>query len=171
MPLIKHPTRLLVLYFATFIASIAAIGALCLTVNLLIDPLWYFRGNVVTGVTYAFNERMSKINRMPPQLAGYDCLLIGSSHTALLPAPKFTGHSCYNLGFSHGRVQEFLAYAPYLRARGVKPAVITVNVDIYDFTDPPALLTVPDFIKENRDPRPFWLTYFTLDVLNFSYRT
>jgi hypothetical protein len=171
MPLIKNPSRLLVLYFATFLGSVAVVGALCLAVNMLIDPLWYFRGNVVTGVNYAFNERMGKINRFLPQMAEYDCLLIGSSHTALLPAQRFQGHRCYNMGFSHGRVQEFLAFAKYLRNRGARLALITVNVDLYDFTDPPAAITVPDFIQEARDPRPFWLTYVTLDVLNFSYRT
>jgi hypothetical protein len=171
MPLIKHPYRLMARYFALFLASVAVVGVLCLAVNLAIDPLWYFRGNVVTGINYAFNERMGKMNRLLPHLAEYDCLMIGSSHTALMPAARMQGHRCFNLGFSHGRVNEYLAYAKYLRARGVAPAVITVNVDLYDFTDPPTLLTVPDFITEKRDPRPFWATYFTLDVLHFSYRT
>lgn len=171
MPLIKNPSRLLVLYFSIFFGSVALIGALCLAVNIAVDPLWYFRGNVVTGVNYAFNERMGKVNRLMPRLADYDCLMIGSSHTALLPAQRFEGHRCYNLGFSHGRVQEFLAYAKYLRKRGAHPALITVNVDLFDFTDLPAAITIPDFIKDDRDPRPFWLTYVTLDVLNFSYRT
>jgi hypothetical protein len=171
MRLITHPYRLLARYFAGMLASLFVVAALCLAVNSAVDPLWYFRGNVLTGINYAFNERMGKMDRFLPHRNDYDCLMIGSSHTALLHAGRFTGHSCFNMGFSHGRVREFLAFAKYLRARGVNPAVITVNVDLYDFTDPPTTLTVPDFIQQDRDPRPFWLTYLTLDVLNFSYRT
>lgn len=171
MPLIQRPFRLLVRYFAGLLGIAVTIAALCLAVNVLVDPLWYFGGNLISGVNFAFNERMAKMNRFLPHTAAYDCLLIGSSHTALLPAYRFQGHRCFNLGFSHGRVAEYVAYARYLRDRGVRPKVITVSVDLYDFTDPPAKLTVPDFIKEGRDPRPFWLTYLTLDALNFSYRT
>ena len=36
-------------YLATFAAVVLVLAGLCLGANLLIDPLWYFRGNRVTG--------------------------------------------------------------------------------------------------------------------------
>lgn len=171
MTMIKNPLRVLYLYFGVLLGSALVIAVLCLTINVLVDPLWYFRGNVLTGVNYAFKERSAKMNRYLPRRAEYDCLMIGSSHTALLPEQNFAGHRCYNLGFSHGRVQEFLAFAKYLRERGVRPALITVNVDLYDFHDAPTAITVPEFVQREEDPPAFLLTYLTLDALNFSVRT
>lgn len=169
--MIKHPHRRLLGYLAALVGSAAVVAALCFTVNAAVDPLWYFRGNLVTGINYAFNERTSKMIRFVPRMAEYDCLLIGSSHTALMHEEGVTGHRCFNLGFSHGRVQEFLAYAKYIRDRGFRPSLIFVNVDLYDFLDPPAALTIPDFIRNAQDPPSVLRTYLTLDALNFSLRT
>lgn len=36
------------------------IGNLCLTINILVDPPWYVRGNVLAGVDHAFNERTTE---------------------------------------------------------------------------------------------------------------
>src|SRR5882724_7870640 len=102
--------RLFRRYLAMLLVGIAVITGLCLAANALIDPLWYFSGNVVTGVNYAFNERLAKLNRLLPRLQQYDCLMLGSSTTALLPERRIEGHSCFNLGFSSGVVSEMLLY-------------------------------------------------------------
>jgi len=159
------------IYLGALVGAALVVALLCFTVNVLVDPLWYFRGNVLTGVNYAFNERTSKMIRFLPRMADYDCLLIGSSHTALLHERRIAGHRCFNLGFSHGRVREFLAYAKYLRSRGFRPSLIFVNVDLYDFQDPPQALTVPDFVRAGDDPPSILRTYLSLDVLSFSWRT
>src|SRR5580704_946052 len=81
--------RLFRRYLAMLLGGILVIVAACLAANALIDPLWYFDGNVVTGVNYAFNERLAKMNRLLPRLQQYDCLILGSSTAAVLPQRQF----------------------------------------------------------------------------------
>jgi hypothetical protein len=163
--------RLLRRYLALLAGSVAVVAGACLGANALIDPLWYFNGNIVTGVNYTFNERLSKMNYLLPRLAQYDCLIIGSSTAALLPERQVTGHRCFNLGFSSGVVSELLLYAKYLRARGFQPKLLIVGVDEFDFEGPTVAPDVPDFIVSGADPPSFWRTYLSLDALDFSYRT
>ena len=33
-----------------------------LTLNIAVDPLWYFKGNILQNKNYAFNEREAKTN-------------------------------------------------------------------------------------------------------------
>lgn len=164
-----HPSTWV--YLGTVVCAAVAVALVCFGVNALVDPLWYFRGNVLTGVNYAFDERTAKMIRFVPRMTDYDCLLIGSSHTALLHERSIESHRCFNLGFAHGRVAEFLAYAKYIRARGFRPTLILVNVDLYDFQDLPDALTIPDFIRMGDDPPSALRTYLSLDALNFSLRT
>ena len=158
-------------YLGILVSAALLVALLCFSINAIIDPLWHFRGNLITGVNYAFNERTAKMIRFLPRMADYDCVLIGSSHTALLHERRITGHRCFNFGFSHGRVREFLAYARYIHARGFRPSLIVVNVDLYDFQDPPDALMVPDFIRTGDDPPSVLRMYLSLDALNFSIRT
>jgi hypothetical protein len=167
----SEPHHTLGLYLGTLAGTALLVAVLCFAVNALVDPLWYFRGNVLTGVNYAFNERTAKMVRLLPRLADYDCLFIGSSHTALLHERRIAGHRCFNLGVSHGRAGEFLALARYLRTRGARPSLIFVNVDLFDFQEPPSALTVPQFIRSGDDPPSVLRTYLTLDALGFSLRT
>src|SRR5580704_6581994 len=84
------PTRrVLVRYLAMLVCVVATVAGGCLAVNVLVDPLWYFDGNVITGVNYTFNERLAKMNRLLPRLAQYDCLILGSSTAAVLPQRQF----------------------------------------------------------------------------------
>src|SRR5579863_7486903 len=105
-------------YLAMVFAMVVVVAGLCLVLNILVDPLWYFRANVLTGVNYAFNERFAKINRFLPRMEEYDCIILGSSTAALVPERMISGYRCFNLGFSGGRVSEVLLYGKYLRARG-----------------------------------------------------
>jgi hypothetical protein len=158
-------------YVAMVFAMVAALGGLCLTINAVVDPLWYFRGNILTGVNYAFNERLAKINRLLPHQTDYDCLILGSSTAALLPERMISGYRCFNMGFSGGVVSEFLLYATYLRARGVAPKLLIVAVDEFDFEGPTVPPNVPQFILDGDDPPSFWRSYLSLDALDFSIRT
>jgi len=166
-----RPRTFLLRYLAILVGTVVVVGALCLAANILVDPLWYFRGNVITGVNFPFNERLAKINRLVPRLADYDCLILGSSTAALLPETNVTGHRCFNLGFSAGVVSESLLYARYLKARGFAPSLVIVGVDEFDFEGPSVPPDVPDFIKSGEDPPSFWHSYLSLDALDFSYRT
>jgi hypothetical protein len=158
-------------YLAIFAAVVLVLAGLCLSANLLMDPLWYFRGNRVTGVNYAFNERVAKLNQLLPRLTDYDCVMFGSSTTTLIPPPHLEGRRCFNLGFSGGVVSEFLVYAKYLRARGFAPKVLIVGVDGFDFEGARLKLNVPDFVKAGDDPPPAWKTYLSVDAFVFSFRT
>jgi len=153
------------------LAAIAVVAGACFGANALIDPLWYFNGNVVTGVNYTFNERLAKMNYLLPRLEQYDCLILGSSTAALLPERRIQGRRCFNLGFSSGVVSEFLLYAKYLRARDFRPKLLIVGVDEFDFEGPTVAPNVPDFIVKGADPPAVWRTYLSLDALDFSYRT
>jgi len=158
-------------YLAILAAVVAVLTALCLGANVLIDPLWYFRGNRITGVNYAFNERVAKLNQLLPRLAEYDCVMFGSSTTTLVPLPHIAGRRCFNLGFSGGLVTEFLVYAKYLRARGFEPKVLIVGVDGFDFEGPALKLNAPGFVKTGDDPPPVWKSYLSVDAFMFSLRT
>jgi hypothetical protein len=158
-------------YLAILAAVVAVLAGLCLGANILIDPLWYFRGNRITGVSYAFNERVAKLNQLLPRLAEYDCVMFGSSTTTLVPPPRIAGHRCFNLAFSGGLVTEFLVYSKYLRARGFAPKVLIVGVDGFDFEGPALKLNAPGFVKTGDDPPPFWKSYLSVDAFMFSVRT
>ena len=166
-----RPHRLLATHLAALVATASVIAGLCLVVNLLVDPLWYLHGNVVTGVNFAFNERVAKLNRFLPRMQDYDCLIMGSSRTTLLPEQRFSGHRCFNLAFSGGRINEFLLYAEYLRARGFAPSLLIVGVDPFDFRGPMPNPDVPDFVRRQADPPSLLRTYLSLDALDFSIRT
>jgi hypothetical protein len=157
-------------YVAALAGAVVMAAGLCLGANLLIDPLWYFRGNLVTGVNFAFNERLAKLNQLLPSLAQYDCIMFGSSTTALVPSAGIAGWRCFNLAFSGGVVSEFLVYARYLRARGFAPRLVIVGIDDFDFEGAPLKLNVPDFVKAGDEPPPFWKSYLSVDALVLSYR-
>jgi len=99
-----RPHRLLAKHLAALVVTACVIAGLCLVINFLVDPLWYLRGNLVTGVNFAFNERIAKLNQLMPRMQDYDCLIVGSSRTTLLPERRFSGHHCFNLAFSGGRI-------------------------------------------------------------------
>jgi hypothetical protein len=155
---------------AALAGAVALLVGLCLGATMLIDPLWYFRGNLVTGVNFAFNERLAKLNRLLPGLAHYDCVMFGSSTTTLVPLDRIEGRRCFNLAFSGGVVSEFLIYARYLRARGFKPKLVIVGIDDFDFEGATLKLNVPDFVTAGDDPPSFWQSYLSVDALVLSYR-
>jgi hypothetical protein len=163
--------RVFLRYLAMLLGVVVVIAGACLGFNALVDPLWYFNGNVVSGVNYTFNERLAKMNRLLPRLAQYDCLILGSSTAALLPQRQIHPQHCFNLSFSSGVVSELLLYAKYLRARDFHPKLLIVGVDEFDFEGPTVPPDVPDFIRTGANPPSFWRTYLSLDTLDFSYRT
>src|SRR5258708_19522075 len=108
-------------YIGWLLASALLIVAACFTVNCLIDPLWYLRGNVLTEINYPFNERLSKINYFLPRMQSYDCIIFGSSRATLLPEEKIEGYHCFNMAFSDGQASEYQLYAQYLRHPALVP--------------------------------------------------
>jgi hypothetical protein len=164
-------TRRLRAYFGWLLATAAVIAAGCFATNCLIDPLWYLRGNVLTGVNYPFNERLAKIIRLLPRLGDYDCLILGTSRATLLPEEQIQGYRCFNLAISDGQVGEQLAYADYLRGRGFAPKLLIVDVRRTDLLGPPMPLEIPDFVQNDHAAPSIFVSYMSLDALNFSIRT
>jgi hypothetical protein len=163
--------RRLRLFLVSLLATAGVVVAACFAVNCLVDPLWYLRGNVLTGINYPFNERLAKMVRLLPRLAEYDCLVLGTSRATLLPEDKIAGHRCFNLAFSDGQAGEYLLYADYLRQRGFAPTLLIVDVRRSDLLGPPQPIEVPDFIRTGSAPPSILQTYLTWDALNFSIRT
>jgi hypothetical protein len=165
------PGRSILGYFAAAAASALLVASLSFAINFLVDPLWYRGGNSLTGVNFAFNERLSKLNHLLPRIKDHDCLIMGSSRATIFPEKLIHDHRCFNLAFSGGRVSEFVLYAKYLRARGFDPKLLIVGVDGFDFLGPPRIPNVPDFVRTGEDPPRIFLPYLSLDVLWFSIRT
>ena len=158
-------------YFGWLLATAGVIVAACFAVNCLVDPLWYLRGNVLTGVNYAFNERLAAITRFLPRLADYDCVIFGTSRASLLPEEKIEGYRCYNLSVSDGTAPEYVLYAKYLRERGYMPRLLIVDVKRAEFVGPEQAVEAPDFIRSGAAPPSIFASYLSLDALDFSIRT
>jgi hypothetical protein len=159
------------IYARWLLATVGVIVAACFAVNCLVDPLWYLKGNVLTGVNYPFNERLATIVRFLPRAADYDCVVFGTSRASLLPEEKIEGYRCYNLSVSDGQASEYLLYAKYLRERGYAPRLIIVDVKRAEFIGPEQAVEVPDFIRSGSAPPNIFASYLSLDALDFSIRT
>jgi len=158
-------------FIVWLLATVGVIVAACFTLNCLVDPLWFLRGNVITEINFAFDERLARINRLLPRLKDYDCVIFGTSRATLLPEDKIVGHRCFNLSFSDGQASEYLLYAEYLRQRGFAPALLIVDVKRAELIGPLLPATVPEFIRTGESPPSIFATYLSLDALNFSIRT
>jgi hypothetical protein len=158
-------------YFSWLLATAAVIVTACFLVNCLVDPLWYLRGNVLTGINYPFNERLAGIIRFLPKIADYDCVIFGTSRASLLPDEKVEGYRCYNLSISDGTAPEYVLYAKYLRERGFRPRLIIVDVKRGEFTGPAQPIEVPEFVLTGSSTPSIFASYLSTDALDFSIRT
>lgn len=142
-----------------------------LALNALVDPLWYFGGNRLGSVNFAFNERISKANRIAGHERDYDCIIFGDSRVTLLPERLIEGYRCYNMAFSSGTVSEFVDYANWLRGRGFSPRLVIVGLSATDFRVYVSPRNTPDFVREGRSPPPAAVSYLSLDVAGMSLRS
>jgi hypothetical protein len=142
-----------------------------LTVNLLVDPLWFGAGNRLTSRNFVFNERHAKVNLFRQDAQRYDCLVFGSSRSTLLNASLVAGHDCFNFALSGGLVGEFVVLAEYLRDSGVRPSLVIVGVDDFNFRREADLERLPEFIRRHQVPPGRLRTYLSFDVLDFSIQT
>lgn len=158
--------RYLVLVFAAVLTTVGSV----LAINVAVDPLWYWRGNTITGENFAFNERFAKVNHFLRTHDRYDCLIFGSSRVTLLDQTLITDYTCANLSFSAGMAPEYVAMARYIKARGFSPKVVIVGADAFNFWRG-ANSRMPEFIKRG-EPPPGWMrTYLAANTLYFSLHT
>ncbi len=159
------------LYIKSVFISLSLLCSPLLLLNVLVDPLWHFYGNILTNQNFAFNERESKLNLFFQNPEKYDCYIFGSSRTTLLNSKEIEGYNCFNFSFSSGKVGEFLAYAQYLEKKNYYPKLIIVGVDGENFFSSKLSESIPGFIKNNKSPNNFLKDYLSIDSFIFSYRT
>ena len=148
----------------------ALLGA-TLAVNVVVDPLWYYRGNRITGMNFGYDERIGKTNQFLKDPRGYDCLLFGGSRATLLDVGKIEGHRCYNYAVSAAVVGEFIDFAVYAKSRGIAPSLVIADVNEFTFRRDRQATRTPDFILRGEDPPSMLLSYLSLSALRFSLAT
>ena len=163
--------KLFVFYWKTYFTILTFILLSVLLFNWAIDPLWYGKGNRLTGKNFAFNERVAKTNLFFQDKEQYDCLIFGSSRVTLLKASLIRDNHCFNFAFSGGNIREFLAYAKYLKQKGVYPKKIYVGVDSFQVQQKTLPKDLPDFITKGANTEPIYTAYLSLDILRFSIST
>ncbi len=158
-------------YLAAIAATVFACAVLVFSVNAAVDPMWYFGGNKLGTVNYAFNERLSKVNLFEANEGEYDCVIFGDSRVTLLPQDEIEGYRCFNFAFSAGKAEEAVAYARYLRGNGFSPALVIMGVPGAAFRERIGGANVPSFIREEAAPKSAYLTYLSFDALSMSEQT
>lgn len=149
------------------IVSTLSIG--CLLLNMYMDPLWYFKGNMHHPINYAFNERISKVNQYMKKKDLFDCFVFGSSRTTLLDAQLIKDMQCFNFSFSAGNIREINAYSSYVLEKGPYPKLVIIGIDDFNFFSV-AEDNIPEFIKNKTTPPSFVKSYLSFDALKFSFR-
>jgi hypothetical protein len=156
-------------YLAALLVSTVITAVLVISVNLLFDPLWYFKGNSVGQYNVRFNERLTKTNQFLKQIDSYDCVIFGSSRVTTLNEHKIDTNACFNYSISGGYVTDHLAFARYAKHWLGDAQLIVVGVDGFNFRGIPEV-EIPDFIEAFEPPQHWLLCYLSLDSLKFSVR-
>lgn len=158
--------------YAAYLSVAALIAMLALSTvfafNWVIDPLWYVRGNQITGVNFGFNERLSKTVRFLKNPEAYDCILFGSSRSAQVDVRRIARHRCYNFSFSAGTLKEYVAFASYLRDRAGPLEQIIVGLDSYNFSARPKEDNTPDFVRADSDPPSVLVSYLSYGAFSMA---
>lgn len=164
-------------YLAIIIVTPLVLGFLVFMTNYLVDPLWYFNGNVITKQNYMWNERLAKANLLFKNPAKYNCLILGSSRSILLDPNKIEGYSCFNYSFVLGSISHYVQFLSYFSTVSGPPELVIIGIDSPDLlpenqghlqgTVPP----VPDFVRSADRPPSVIATYLSYKALDFSFRT
>lgn len=159
-------------FVRSFALAVALCAGLVFGINVAVDPLWYFSGNRLTGKNFGFDERNAKLNQFLRAPKKYDCVIFGSSRATWMPEDALAPYRCFNLAFSAGQVEEFVAFARYLRKRGIRPRLIVVGVDGFNFeTEGRDPVSIPQHVAELGAPPSPLPAYLSADSLKMSWRT
>ena len=158
-------------FLGALVLTVLVLGGLMLALNRLVDPLWHFQGNQLTGTNLVLNERQSKLNQLLRNPDAYDCLIFGTSRTTLMHTAAFRQNRCFNLAFSAGQPREFVAYARYLAHMGIEPEVVYVAIDARNMRTALPPPDVPPHVATLGQPRHWLVDYLSVDSVLFSVRT
>lgn len=159
-------------YALLLLAVFGLLACATLGINLMVDPLWFWKGNQITGANFKFNERESKLNHLLRHKDDYDCLIFGSSRATFFQGDVVPGHRCFNLAFGSGQPGEFVAIGQYLLERGFTPDLVIVGVDGFTFHDTDRdPINIPGYVLKNEAGPGVLRAYLTADALRFSILT
>ncbi len=141
-------------------------------INWLVDPLWYSRGNILTGKNLAFNERITKSNVFlrTKDKVNYDCVILGSSRVIALRASSFQDNKCFNYALKGGEIEDFVDYAQFLKETGLNPQKVYIGVDGLNFVAKNRQKREPFDINTVATQSPLQ-AYLSADVFTFSLMT
>lgn len=139
--------------------------------NMLIDPLWYNKGNQLQPFNFSFNERLAKTNRYLNAKDEHNCIIFGSSVVTLVDEGRIKDYKCYNFAISAGNIKEFIAQAEYIKSLGISPDLVILGVDYFNFMDEPLKNETPDFVLNKTSPPSMLSAYLSYDTLRFSIRS
>lgn len=158
-----------------YLAVVSGVAAVLLAASFLVvclvDPLWYFSGNQLTGVNYPFNERIAKFVQYHRSTETYDCAIFGSSRATTLNERDIEGYRCFNFAVSAGTVSEFVEMAKYLHHTGLEPKLVIVGADGMNFYRSQDLARLPAFIIKREAPPSILESYVSWDAIDFTART
>lgn len=155
-------------YIKTYFSVIALLLVIVGLINFLVDPLWYFQGNRVTGVNLPWNERVTKTNLLLNSYQNYDCLILGTSRSTLFDSSALAQDRCFNYSFSGAKIEEYVNYTEYIKAKGIEPKKLYIEVEPSSFNR----RLKPRTYETVTDPMPVYRAYlFSSDVLALSVRT
>lgn len=156
--------------FVAFAGMAFLVLALAGGLNYLVDPLWYAHGNRITDKNFSFNERISKINLLERTATqDWDCLILGSSRVTTLRQSRFDGLRCFNLALKGAEAAEQLAYGRHAYEKGLRPRVLVVAVDDFNFIE--RVETARRAQPKVKGTPSAWHAFFSTDVLTFSLMT
>lgn len=157
-------------YRLALVAMVLTLVGGTLLLNCVVDPLWHFAGNQITGINIGFNERQSKLNLAKKRASDADCVIYGSSRATLLDGRYFAERQCFNMAVSEGLAPEFPHYARALKQAGLQAKWVVLGADDLSFFNPPDRNNAPAWLRESRPAPMWWQDYLALDALQFSLR-
>lgn len=158
------------IFLISLFLTVVLFIAICLSLNIFFDPLWYFNGNIIGKKNFAFNERMTKTNQFLKRSNKFDCLIFGSSRSTLLHENLIQNYNCFNYSFSGGNIYEFNKFGEYVKQKISNPKIIIIGVDGFNFGSIINDKNTPDFILKKLKTPQFYKSYLSLDSVLFSFR-
>jgi hypothetical protein len=156
------------LYVIVTSLTIVALSSVVFLVNFLVDPGWK-RGGGVLGRNIMTNERHSKVNLFLARESPSDCLILGSSRTALLHGDRIEDQSCFNFSFSGASFRGYLEYARWFSHYSDPTHLVIVGVDGYNLKPvPPDDPATYNFIRDLERPPSLFREYVTIGSLRLS---
>jgi hypothetical protein len=150
-----------------------SISSVVLSVNFLVDPLWFYQGSRLTSYNHHYNERFSKVNVFLQNPAQYDCVILGTSTATLLDAKKIAGYKCINFSFSRGLLPEYIGFLRFIKRHTDNIKLVIIGLDGHHMVDEPDRRDepMPGFIRDGGSvPTPF-RTYVGLGPFIASVKT